>query len=92
MLYCQAEKWSTRPSDLLHLTDWMVAFSIDQAVWNFGESLTAALYEAEDKGKNAREKKARRQQVLRTWLGDGSAAKQQYRDPGKDPEGLSRRL
>lgn len=88
MLYRQAEQWSTRPSEILRVTDWMAAYSIDQAVWNFGTALQAALDKAEDEGKNKNQKRRKREQVLKKWLPGGQADTKAYRDPARSsPEG-----
>jgi hypothetical protein len=79
-LYLQAEKWSKLPSEILFIKDWVDANAVNQAVWQFGSALEVALAEAEEKGKSDKDKKARRQAVITSWLG-GSVAKQ-YRDPG----------
>lgn len=90
-LYNQSETWGKLPSEILFLEDWQDAYMVNQAVWYFGKELEIALNEAEEKVKTAKGKKARRQQVLDRWLSLQGGPKQ-YRNPGADPEGMSKRL
>jgi hypothetical protein len=89
-LYNQAETWGKLPSEILFLTDWIDCYTVNQAVWNFGKALEAALAEAEEKGKTQQGKTARRKLVLDTWL-NPKAGPKKYRNPGADPEGMIKR-
>lgn len=73
------------------MDDWFVANAVNQAVWHFGQSLEVALLEAEEKGKNKKDKEARRKAVLQRWL-SGSSEGKQYRDPASTAEGTSKRI
>ena len=89
-IYQQAEKWSKLPSEILFISEWFDARAVNQAVWHFGRSLEVALHEAEQKGKNEKDKQARRVGVLDRWLATGPGVKR-HRDPATS-EAMAKRI
>lgn len=91
MLWQQAEAWSTRPSQILGLTDPLTAFSVDQSVWTFGSELSAALHEATKNikdDKTGTKTKRAREKVFKKWLTDIKAdTAGVHREPVAGPEG-----
>lgn len=89
MVYQQAKAWHCRPSEVLYLSDdWMMMFSVDQAVWTFGSALENALEEAAASAKKESGKERARQKVIRQWLpGLESSKNQRFRDPGQEASG-----
>jgi hypothetical protein len=93
-LYQQAKAWKKLPSELLHLgpeDDPFDAYSIDQAVWSFGNTLEQELQAAEDSKKSDRAKRGARAQVMKRWFPHSKDVGPRLRDPGtENPEGLRR--
>lgn len=83
LLWRQAESWGCRPSEILHITeDWQAAYTVDQAVWNFGAALQAALDKATSNPKmKERERKKAQDKVFSKWLPGGQADTSRFRDP-----------
>lgn len=78
-----------RPSSYLGLSDPMVCYYFDKAVYHFGSLVDADLNEAENtKGKKVSDKTiaGRKQNVLNKWMPppaspDGSPARGRFKDP-----------
>lgn len=83
LLWRQAETWGCKPSDILHVEDdWQAAYTIDQAVWNFGSALQAALDKAVDNPKmKDKQRKRAQEKVFSKWLPGGQADTSRFRDP-----------
>lgn len=67
MLYNQAKRWSTRPSDLLAIESPYTALCLDQAVAYFGDQVSAALERVD--GKTAKDIESKRYSLLLKYLG-----------------------
>lgn len=74
---------------MLYLSDdWLMMYSVDQAVWTFGTALENALEEAAQSAKKESGKERARQKVIRQWLpGLESSTTKRFRDPGQEAGG-----
>src|SRR5687768_4372085 len=93
-LFQQAKAWKKLPSELLHLgpnADWIDAYSIDQAVWSFGNALQSALDDSEKNCKSERQRTNARTRVFAQWLPEATAGTPRHRDPAREStEGVRR--
>jgi hypothetical protein len=76
---------TSRPSDILFVSDEWAAFCLDRSVYAFGASLQGELDAVEEKndktGKKAQTKKDR---ILRKWIPEmNKASTPAFKDPGK---------
>lgn len=79
-LYQMATTYQIRPSDLVGLSNDWEAFCLDRAVFLFGTALSNDLEGQE--GKNKKDVKRKREQVLERWFPE-ARKKKKFRSPGK---------
>ena len=78
-LFNLSQTYRVLPSELLGLTNTHAAWQVNRSVAVFGTSLKAELDEVE--GKNKREIKRKRDQVLARWFPEARSEKK-FKDPG----------
>lgn len=82
-MWLLSKTWSTRPSEMLDLSDPLAAFYFDRAVMTFGKTVEAAMDEAAEGAKNSKDAKRKRQMALTKFMrnADGTHAPGTFRDP-----------
>ncbi len=78
-----SQKMRCRPSDLLRLSDGVLAYYFDRAVWTFGSAIQSEMDEAERKSKSSKSLPARQRMILNKWVPPpgGATAKGRFKDP-----------
>lgn len=69
----------TQPAVLLGISNQLVAFYFNRAIWTFGSTLDAELEEISNKAKKPGSAQAKKSMRLALWLDEGQGGL--YRDP-----------
>lgn len=82
-MWLLARTWSTRPSEMMNISDPLTAFYFDRAVTTFGKEVEAAMDEAAEGAKSGKDARRRRQLALTKFMrnSDGTHAAGTFKDP-----------